>query len=89
MSVNMKVVEPCELDVRYVLKGERPAPPRSDAELNVQLIDAESSKDVCSRPFDNCIADFDMQDEIVLRSQSTQHGNHIRRCGAAPESLET
>jgi TolB-like protein/class 3 adenylate cyclase len=56
-----------ELNVRYVLEG---SVQRSDKRLrvNVQLIDAESSKHLWAERFDKPAADFlDMQDEIVSR----------------------
>ena len=56
-----------ELNVRYVLEG---SVQRSDKRLrvNVQLIDAESGKNLWAERFEKPVTDlFDMQDEIVSR----------------------
>jgi TolB-like protein/class 3 adenylate cyclase/tetratricopeptide (TPR) repeat protein len=60
-----------ELNVRYVLEG---SVQRSGKRLrvNVQLIDAESSKHLWAERFEKPVADFfDMQDEIVSRLAHT------------------
>jgi TolB-like protein len=77
-----------ELNVRYVLEGsvQRGG---NRMRVNVQLIDAETSKHLWAERFDKPLADlFDMQDEIVARLAGALNGQlaaaEARRAEKAP-----
>ena len=54
-----------ELNVRYVIEGQRSMRRQSRMRVNVQLIDAETGNHLWAERFDKPLTDlFDMQDEI-------------------------
>jgi TolB-like protein/Tfp pilus assembly protein PilF len=66
-----------ELNVRYVLEGSMQRG-GNRLRVNVQLVDAETGKQIWAERFDKPVADlFDMQDEIVSRLANTLNAELI------------